>query len=1329
MFVSVWVVTISFCMKGLFFLLIILGANLFILCNGPYITENVDDENNEIDVDQTSMAREYSSKVTTFDYDVRISRCDIDGSVVIRKSSNVLMNDVSILVDDEAYIAIYDNASLCINGSTIDFGSWGAILYIYIYNNSHLSLEFTEDAGGGSVFIYAYDEAVVEVSNSRLNGILTASENSSVYVHGYMYYLGYKAYGYASIFVEDSDIYSGDISLYTSSRLSVSSSNTSDINAYDNSSISIYNASIDDVYAYGNTTTYIEDSNVDTAIFYDGSYFYISGGNYNMIMATWAQGQVPLRYPGARGIVENTNVLDLYLYSGTISTIRNTSINQLYYRNVYSGNFTLNQSGEYYGAKQKNYINESSTANIIDLDEYTYIIVNSTVARIKDISTQLSVYIYNVSTLSILNSVVTDLYAWYSGVFYYNSSSLQYLKVYSYNSSISLVWLDIQEQLEVRANKQDVFLNHITSSPIFSFSELNLYSIYAMMEYVSIDNIIINLYNCSGYIYGCSFSYANVRLKQYSAMMINYSYIDGYLSTHDSYVALYNTTIDELYCDKLEVRDGYFEYLMGTVVGHGNIRYGVENLGNVTIISRYDLVRAYLYNSTLNITSPTYAPFSYSATYFYLYQGSALFAINLTTPLTAPGLLANNSIVNITNGELSNANMYGGGLFINNTTVSSIYIENGFVTAYSSRIISINVLNSSIEIYGSNVTKGIYTSLPPEHGVAEYISYPPLAYIYANDSEIHEIVLIGNGSIRLENSELYGLYYMLHNVYLIDTNITGYAVRGYMITQGDVIVSNNVVPTGSYRELLHMIGSSYIANELPVIVGYRTSGILRITIENSSLYEFIMYGGSAIINNSELVMLYADMEDMGIYNTIINWTDIKVGIALICSSISMSNVSMYGDFLYMRGSSISVSETLLDADYVLIQNASIMLNQTYTHIPDMLINMQWCSGSMYRSNITGIFMSDSTLAIHDSNITYVGVEDSLLFTYDSIFSDAIVLHNGSSIYADNITIYAFCVYTSTYTISYTPLYVEGIVKNSNITTVYMPYYNVTSYLGTIFDNETMRGEYDRYIDLENTTISSIINRCMFDIHDYARANISNYSSSKCIVALWINIMRDLNPPNITRLNGTDISYEEPEKPILCFRLNDETPTFYKVLIDGGLVDSGNYTANYILRINLSEYVSSFGDHILDVYAYDSVGQYSYVSTGVHLYPLEPPEIVSYPNDTYTINMGESIELVWVAIDVSPATYIIMVNDGVEKNGTWTSGVDVRYTFKGETKGDFNITIIFHDKYGLYVSNTVIVSVVKPSSKLYGILIILAIIIISLILVTTLKRKSKKRRHA
>lgn len=1270
----------------------------------------------------------HSAMTNIYDYDVRISDSDICGNIVVKGNSCVLLNNVDIHIEDELYIEVYDNATLHINDSKGYFHGWGSNLYINVHNSSILRLSQVNYTWG-YVYINVYDDAKVYISDSDIKGRIDLQNRSNLVIYGgAIRYLDYYAYGESKMAMENSKV-DGNIRLYENSQLDSDFSSAYYIYVYGEAVVNADYSEFSNIYGYENTTFDLYKCNISNAEFYDSAFFHIDGGQYGDVYARWPKDVIPLRYPGAWGIIENANITNLYLYGGAISTIRNTIIDTLTYRYIYTGKFTLNTSGEFYEARMKNYINESSTTNAISYAASTYIIVNSSMVIVENISNQINIYAYDVYMMSIGNSNVPYLYLWYSCI-YYHESSLSYISIRSYNSSISLFLINLSLWIDIVAKRSDIFLGriHVPSSTVTS--SFDLYYMDVIMEYLNISKVTLMLYNCSGYINGSIFgSSADVHVKYGSRMMINHTHIDGSLSVNDAYVSLYNTTMNTFFCDYLVLEDGYFDYYRGTVIRHsGLISKGAENMGNVVVLTDYRVQNVYMYNSILNITNPSYVPISNTSTSFYINQGSMLIAENFTA--TYPiGIYITDGVANITNGEVSCVSVSDSELYLNNVSLEwDIYVYNGSVTVISSELYRLSVLDAQIHIYDSNVTDGIFTLFGEDvEDLADYLQNMSVADVFCNDSNIGEIGMMGNGTITIENSVVGGVSYMFHDVYIIDSNVTEYILRNYLITGDDVDIINNVIPSGKYRELLHIQGTSSIAKYYDAIVGYSASGFLEVYIESSSYYGLVIIGGSIALNDTNLTIIFIDVDYLYAYNSVFNWSELDFGSVLMGNDIYIVNVSLYGESMYIQGTNTHVNKTLFDIEYAEIYYSSINIDRSSSNVPDMCFMMHQSSGTIENSDIPGVIMQDSSISIYNSEMAYISATNSMVSIYDSIVvEDTIHLYDGSTLYADNVTTDGLYVRVPTYGISLSPIEVDGLMENSNITDYCTMYYNLTSYRGVVIDNESVTGEYDLYVDFRDTTIPETYRFAMFSITEYARANISNYRDPRKIIALWVDIKRDISPPNITRLNASEISYEEPESPILCYRLNDETPTYYEIRVDGDVVETGQYERNYILRVNLSKIITTIGNHTMYIYAYDSTGHSSYISTDVSLYPLEPPEIIVSPNDTYTINVGESVELLWMSSDVSPATYVLMINGEAIVNETWASGEEILYTFTGESEGDYNITITFFDKYGLNTTDTVIIHVIKPPSvsPLLWVFLLLAIAVVAIIVIV-LKKKRKE----
>jgi len=208
-------------------------------------------------------------------------------------------------------------------------------------------------------------------------------------------------------------------------------------------------------------------------------------------------------------------------------------------------------------------------------------------------------------------------------------------------------------------------------------------------------------------------------------------------------------------------------------------------------------------------------------------------------------------------------------------------------------------------------------------------------------------------------------------------------------------------------------------------------------------------------------------------------------------------------------------------------------------------------------------------------------------------------------------------------------------------------------------------------------------------------------------------------PEIT-VNVESIEFEIGMSPSnVTWTLHDDTPTFYELYLNDTLIETDNYTSGDKVVFFTKNEITEAGTYILELIAFDGVGNNSSLTVVITAYPEEAPEISLYPEDEYNITIGDYILLNWTASDRFPSTYQILINDTVVKSGTWTSGDLITYNFTETEVGTYIVKIIFNDEAGHSSIHSVTINVVPekapppgPGPRPLGITEIVIIVVVT-----------------
>jgi hypothetical protein len=211
------------------------------------------------------------------------------------------------------------------------------------------------------------------------------------------------------------------------------------------------------------------------------------------------------------------------------------------------------------------------------------------------------------------------------------------------------------------------------------------------------------------------------------------------------------------------------------------------------------------------------------------------------------------------------------------------------------------------------------------------------------------------------------------------------------------------------------------------------------------------------------------------------------------------------------------------------------------------------------------------------------------------------------------------------------------------------------------------------------------------------------------------------PPTIDDV--LDFDYEEGSTGnSISWHPSDANPDYYSITRDGIIIDDGSWLGGDI-SINIDGLAYSVYTYVC--FVNDTEGQSASDSVVITVTDIVAP-IINAPSDVIYEEGTTGNNIVWIATDNNPATYIVY-RDGIQvETNSWTSGSSIIISVDGLVAASYNYTIVVFDEAGNSAQNEVTVAV-TPTVPEFSQSVFLAIISITLVSIFYyIKRRTLKK---
>lgn len=1193
-------------------------------------------------------------------YDTTVRNSVLNGTILISGESKVRFDNVSLL---NSIVIIKDNAKLEITDSTANY------FIAYITDHGELQLRnFTTD--NGRIFVGGNGQLVLDNGFNASYMYLEAYGLSQIRIYR-------ELYGVMSIVIaNESRLYmehirgsaeeSGglDLTLYGNSYASLYDfvdKNFSNIRVFDNSQAILSVLNSDSVYIYDNASIMANDTYIYSLEAYGGANLLVVASNIS---------NFENNYVGVYGDFYWSNITFMNLISKSIVNLSYCDIQTLQFLEVFNDTLIVDSSGWTFSYKYMNYINTSSTADtIINMTDTTIMVVDAPQFQFNRDMAITSLIIMDVEDTEITSSDI-----------------MVYSSVYLENTNLNIT------ETNISAASYSYSLTLVNSNGSVVNSSIN--NTFARIENSNIEfvNSILNWTPGIG---------EGIYIVQ-SRVFLNSSIIDS------------NVIIDTI-----RVREGTFKFEGGIIYAtSGDVIYGIEGEGEAQITGGVEI-------ASMDISGSDFLINEYLFTKVTAYYGENYVEIHATVSTL---------MLNDTHQDRS-MDVYLSITIANGSTLDCISSDVNYVFSYESSIrgdnatirqidmytSTLNITNSSItEIYSygdSNIYVNASNISTMEIGLAEEGGPSPTSTVDAiiEYSNITHISVLSSGTLRIMNSTVDSVFTLFATTTIEDSTIE-MVTRMYRLNSGIINIVSNTLPDGSYTDLLTVTDSS--VGSIPEGLVFQGSN-LNLSVEDSEYIALVVYSteSSVKVDGSKINITLIMADNVVINNSLILLVEGEAPVIYQSADIEIQNTSIISSQSIYLCPNVRPTGTL--SGTLRIKNSTLQANEVFIADYNVIFdgvdasdssqtNMAYSNISIKNSEFSTVYLNGSCGAINDSSLNSLVIDDKTHIHLVSIIANAIVMRywqffgpwysgppNIDFSFTRDMTLHA---------------------EDSTINYVQAMFYHVGDASTTNFDGGAVSGDYSLKTIYEDSDLGDT-QLTMIEIVEHARVNVDHYYQNRVIVGLWVNMSGDTEAPVIVALNGSRVEIELGLQILLYYELHDMSPLEFTVFLNGTHIMNGSYYDGYLLGVNLTTRIHDTGTYNLTVIAIDTKLNMSKAETIIVVYPSESPEITEHPEDTYTIEVGESISLTWRATDKSPSTYKIYLNGIVVQEGEWSAGEEISYLFEGEEAGSYNITIEFRDALGNTARHMVEINVNEPTrtfSTQTVIIIVVAVVAVAVI---------------
>jgi len=662
--------------------------------------------------------------------------------------------------------------------------------------------------------------------------------------------------------------------------------------------------------------------------------------------------------------------------------------------------------------------------------------------------------------------------------------------------------------------------------------------------------------------------------------------------------------------------------------------------------------------------------------------------------------------IDILKSNISEIGIFGRGeISINESTVEYLYVTFHNTTLYNTNVTKI-LLNTtlfksgSIEIRNNKIVSGVGTKLltllgdcniatvtdaividedPPSLGVSLSVS----------NSKYFAIVAIG-GNVTI-NSSYFNMIMISNGDHVYIYNTTSNSSIFTDMPALSLNVADCVIDNSTFIGMgISLVNGTFYMNDTKLNTTFSVYFGCNAVVEHTNATSTYIY---TLVYNSSLNATEVGFGMIEIYNADLRMSSSSATDMLITDSICIVNKSkIYGKITLYENTTLSVYDSEIDRlglsayEYGLPGNILV-------HVEGSKIDKEYFKWYYTSDYTTAIFDNETISGSYGAITTYINVDTT---GAKAVMCFEVIEHGKAEIwnYTGASNIGSITVNTTwdktpptitcTNGTSIEYEYGLGVKLEVNITDEtpkeYIVYLNGTQIL-----KDTYTETYTLIINLQDY----ITGPGKYNLTVYACDYYDNDNKLTIIITA-----HSPSPPAITFKPSDNYTIDLGQAINLSWTAEDASPDTYSIYLNGSLVESGSWSSGDTINYTFTATVEGEYVNITIVFT-DKLGQETHHTVTIRV-PIEPPVIISEPQSSYIINMGDNITLEWIAEDATPDEYRIYLNDELVQLSPWSSGETISYMFFAYTEDSINnVTIIFYDEFGQTARDTVIITVYAP----------------------------------
>ena len=1264
-----------------------------------------------------------------------------DAQVYIRDSTFRFGGGASLFVEShDASMIIFDDVMM-------DSLNYAPKIVLYDYSSIYI---LSSDAYLERVEMNDYSYFEVAQSSISVNYFFMYGNSTTNFTGASINGIDIKLVDYTSLWISESTFFGSTLSIETReySGVYISGLNTSGIpnlNAYGYgfSNLTIdtcrgfqsYNFHVHDsaylylsdvevsgsmnVYGEGSSEIYLVNTNATTIDAYDSA-FVDARSSYSI-------GSVYLHGPlhggdnnyGSHANITDCSVMEVDVYaSGEITYIVDSDVTTLYHGWILRDDaFVIDGSTIVSGSYEPNYCSISSSISSISNLTF-FFMFNASNSMLHNPNGAFKIlnsgnvfmdgggiiafsedpfYLYNSSV-----SIVDGTYSMYEGYFYDSNVTI-------YNSSIT------PSEMYVYTGGLNISHSNITT---LGRADIRISETNYMIDYARIENSDILITYSNGNI-------TNSFLEHLQAMSSMYL-VNVTVNDADIYARVYgdNLNISDL-TESIFIYGGS-NTIDGGIIDHdGSVSSGIVKMttSSQINIASYNIYSAYIYNGDFQISNTSFY-------YLYAYNSNVtitnidiLYGMFGYSNITIKGSNVITMYLDLTDANISDSysswiELYNSSVLFDNVSFSEMYAEGSTVYLNNSKDLgNISCLAVLLTIRNSTAQNIMFTgaldSIRDALLSGGHID-PPYSELNIYYCNVGDIDYLERGTIKIYSSNVSSLLYLYTDVdkkVEIQNSNFGLFSKTYAftdVTQRSGI--NNNVPYGDYVETW-LNFSSYANNTVICVhnVGQ------NIDISDSYIYYYgdekgqSIFGYTVSVKNSSFRLIITEASTFTTTKLIMNMSE-KEFMFKSETQLYIDGCSIYGGKMSIFSSSIhmEMNETSNKTLEINIHNSDgqILSSNLNSSGANSIINIYGSQITINDTKATEIFMKESGVDIIDMSIQNVIMDESNVSIQNSNVvagQGYISVGNNSFLNMSNTQAIILTISDYQYNVSVSIPYLSRIDATAipnNITNIMSMNYRIFGPDTVILDNGAVKSGYGCYELMTNYTPTTKPTGITMGIiiEGFGKAKIENFTSSYELGWIIINTIHDTEPPNIT-INNVDEVFELGAPAFINFTIYDETPNKYYIYVDDNLYVEDQYTSGQFITIDLSPYISTAGNHTLNLTATDLAGYSGSYTTTINAQTPSSPliEILNVTEEYETGYMGAILNLsIWDASDGEYWVYdnqTEIIHDSFSRNG-WNILINLSQYV--QTVGIHNITILANDSLGLSSNKTIWISVIPQA---------------------------------